>query len=234
MLPILYQDEHFVVIDKPSGLLTHRTSLTTERASALQLLRDQLGRWVYPVHRLDRATSGTLLFALSPEATEAASKLVREKRLRKVYVAVVRGYVAESAVIDRPLKKAPGKPHVEAISRYSRLATAELAEPVGRYSTARYSLARVEIETGRLHQIRRHFAGISHPVIGDTVYGDGRHNKLFRARFDIHRLLLAATRLEFEHPYTHSALVIRAPLPREFVHLCEQLGWNDPEIVKNT
>lgn len=228
-MKILYQDLDFVAVDKPSGLLVHRTGLSTDKECAMHLLRDELGQWVYPVHRLDRATSGVLIFALSSEAAEALSQEFREKRVRKTYLAVVRGYVEPLGAIDRPLKRNPLKKDsvlLEAKTNYRLLAQAELPIAMGKFSTTRYSLVEVEISTGRLHQIRRHMSSIFHPIIGDTVYGDGKHNRLFRTEFGLNRLLLCAAQLSFCHPFTKKDVVISAESKDEFLSDIHKLDWN--------
>jgi tRNA pseudouridine65 synthase len=202
-LPILYRDAHYVAIDKPAGLLVHRSPLSRDRVFALQTLRNQLGRRVYPVHRLDRATSGVLIFGLSGAAARALANRFEARQVDKTYRAVARGWTEESGEIDHPVAddEDQGIPQ-PAITRYRRLAKVELPFPVDRYPTARYSLLDVVPETGRRHQIRKHFKHISHHLIGDTTHGNGKHNRFFRSRFGIHRLLLVARRLTFVHPFS--------------------------------
>jgi tRNA pseudouridine65 synthase len=201
-LQILYQDAHYVAIDKPSGLLVHRSPISRDRVFALQTLRDQLGRRVYPVHRLDRATSGVLIFGLSAEAARALADQFEARLVDKEYLAVARGWVEEAGVIDHPVADEEGNGIAQAAcTRYRRLARAELPYAVDRYPSSRYSLLSVVPETGRRQQIRKHFKHISHHLIGDTTHGNGRHNRFFRDRFDIHRLLLMSLRLGFVHPY---------------------------------
>jgi len=225
-LTILYRDEHYVAVDKPAGLQVHRSWISEENEEfLLQRLRDQIGQRVYPVHRLDRPTSGVILFALSSMAARAMCGVFESREERKEYLAVVRGYTEEGGRIDYPLQEEPHKPAQQAVTDYRRLATVELPIPVGRYNTARYSLVAVQPLTGRLRQIRKHFHHIFHPLIGDTSHGEGRHNRLFRERFDCHRLLLHAHRLELRHPYSGERLTIRAPLPVEFERLGEAFGW---------
>lgn len=224
-LPVLFRDEHYVLVDKPSGLLVHRTELDRERDVALQRVRDQIGRRVYPVHRLDRPTSGLLVFALSPEAAEALARSFRDRGVEKRYLAVVRGWTPSEGTIDRPLKDKARGVSQEAMTRYRRLDNVELPIPVSRYPAARYSLVEARPATGRHHQIRRHFAGISHPLVGDTTHGQGPHNRLFREHFDVHRLLLRAASIAFAHPYSGRTVDVREPLDAVFSRLCEELGW---------
>jgi len=225
-LAILYQDEHYVAIDKPAGMLVHRTWIAEEAEYAMQRLRDQLGRHVFIIHRLDRPTSGVLLFALSSDAAREMCAVFESRRVKKRYLAVVRGWTAEAGVIDYPLREDKHKEAQQAVTAYRRLATVELDIAVSRYPQARYSLVEVMPETGRMHQIRKHFAHIFHPLVGDTTYGEGRHNRLFRTHFDCERLLLMATELRFIHPYCNAPVVIHAPLPPDVTELFARLGWN--------
>lgn len=189
------------------------------------MLRDQIGQWVYPIHRLDRPTSGVLIFGLSSDAARLLAQEFEQREVTKRYLAVVRGYTEESGVIDYPLQEEKWTEPQPAVTAYRKLAQVELPHPVGRYQTARYSLLEVEPKTGRMHQIRKHMKHIFHPIVGDTTHGDGKHNQLFRDQFDINRLLLVATELEFQHPYTQEKLTIRAEPEPEMVCLFEKLGW---------
>jgi len=227
MLDILYNDAGIVAIAKPSGLLVHRTGMAADRETCMSLLRDQLGERVYPIHRLDRGTSGVLLFALSPERARTLSHLFRTRAVTKRYLAVARGWAPEAAYIDHPFTDPDEEITIDAQTMLRRLATVELPIPVGRYGTARYSLVLAEPVTGRRHQIRRHLAHISHPVIGDSTHGEGRQNRLFRERFGLRRLLLHASRLSFPHPERGEAIHITAPLPEELRVLFEEFGWRD-------
>lgn len=225
MLSILYQDEHYVAIYKPAGLLVHRTGIAYgEREFALQQLRDQIGRHVFPIHRLDRPTAGLLLFALTPAAARVASELFQQRHVRKRYLALVRGYPAQQDEIDYPLRDENRLELRSAQTQYRRLARLELPIPVDRYLTARSALVEVQPRTGRYHQIRRHFAHIRHPVIGDTSHGDRHHNRLFREHFGMHRLLLVATTLSFRHPYSGVDINIET---RPDGGLCELIGRLD-------
>ncbi len=224
-LTILYRDEHYVAVDKPSGMLVHRSWIAEEEeVFLLQTLRDQIGQRVYPIHRLDRPTSGVILFALSSEAAREMCGVFEQREVTKEYLAIVRGYTDESGHIDYALQEEPHKPAQQAITDYERLATVELPIPIGRYNTARYSLVRVTPLTGRMRQIRKHFHHIFHPLIGDTSHGEGRHNRLFRERFDCHRLLLHAHRLTLPLP-DGTPLSIEAPLPPEFQRLFHEFNW---------
>ncbi|MDN3518192.1 pseudouridine synthase [Aquisalimonas lutea] len=224
-LDILYRDDDLIAVDKPSGLLVHRTHLSTDNDAVLQRLRDQIGRRVNPVHRLDRPASGVLLFAFTAETTRALQAAFDDGRVAKRYLALVRGHTEAGGTIDYPVRKARHKPAQPAVTRYRRLRTAEAPFPAGPYATARYSLMRAEPLTGRLHQLRRHFAHIRHPIIGDTTHGDGHQNRAFREHFGIRRLMLMARSLELPHPRHGDTVTITAPLPGAFTDVVRALGW---------
>jgi tRNA pseudouridine65 synthase len=219
VLPILWEDSDYVAIDKPSHLLVHPTELAPGEDSCLKILRDQIGLRLYPVHRLDRQTSGVLIFAKSSDSARALMTSWPEGKVRKSYQAIVRGWTAEEGFVDRPLRETPDKPRVPAHSNYRRKRTIELPDPVGRYATARYSWVEVETLTGRSHQVRKHLLSISHPIVGDTTYGDGDHNRYFRTKFGLHRLLLHAASVEFEYPGTGGIVRLEAPVPEAFTRV---------------
>ena len=235
MLPILYQDEHIVIIDKPSGLLVHRSLIDKrETRFALQMTRDQIGQYVYPVHRLDKPTSGVLVIALSSEVAAQLTEQFTQKQVSKKYVALVRGYTDDNGTIDYPLQEQldkiadkntkPDKPAQDAVTHYETLWKGEVPIPVGRYSSARYSLVSLTPETGRKHQIRRHMKHIFHPIIGDTTHGDGKHNNMFREQFALSRLLLVAKEIRFNHPESGESITISAPLGEEFERILTGLN----------
>lgn len=237
MLDIVHRDEHLIAIDKPSGLLVHRTPLDRhETRFAVQLLRDQIGRHVHPVHRLDRGTSGLLLFALDRETGRALSAQFEAQQIDKSYLAIVRGHPAESGCIDHPLSRQyddyefqpdnAGCEAQSALTRYRRLAVAELPIAVDRYPTSRYALLELSPQTGRRHQIRRHLKHIAHPIVGDATYGKGRHNRFFQAQFASRRLLLACTAMRLTHPHSGLPLCLSAPPAEDFASVCRALGWN--------
>ena len=237
-LEILFRDEYFVAVNKPAGLLVHRSDLDRhETEFALQMVRNQVGLHVYPIHRLDRPTSGVLLFALSPEAARRAGEAFESDVVRKTYLAVVRGVTEEEALIDYPLQELPerfaakSEPEngdaKEAVTAFRRLAMVELPLPLGKFPTVRYSLLEVRPRTGRRHQIRRHLKHVFHPIIGDTTYGEGRHNRLFRTELACNRMLLHAAELSFPHPWSGDTVTISAPLEGEFAKIIQLFGWRD-------
>ncbi len=238
-LPVLYKDEHLIAVNKPPGLLVHRTVIDRhETRFALQIVRNQAGRRVYPFHRLDKATSGVLLFAFDSDTARRMTELFTQDAVTKTYIAIVRGFIEKSGRIEHALKERTDrlmqggteKPAQEAVTHYQRLAVVELVHPVGRYATARFSLIEAMPRTGRNHQIRRHMKHIFHPVIGDTTYGDGRQNEFFRTQFRCRRLLLHARTVTFSHPVTGEPVRIDAPADAEFDRLLELSGWIRDDI----
>jgi len=229
LLPIIYQDQHLVVIDKPSGLLVHRSRLASDaKVFAMQLLRDQLGQHVYPLHRLDRPTSGLLVFALDSDTARLVNEQWAERIVEKTYHAVVRGYVDDGGIIDYPLKEeldkiadkdARGdKEAQQAETEYRCLKRIELPFKVSKkHDTSRYSLVELKPKTGRKHQLRRHMSHIRHPIIGDSRHGEGRHNRFFRDQFGCDRLLLAATQIRFQHPHSKEILDLSIDIPDELL-----------------
>ena len=236
-LRLLYQDEFLVAIDKPAGLLVHRSWLDRhETQFAMQMTRDLIGQHVYPVHRLDRPTSGVLLFALDPPTARTLSEDFAQHRVQKEYLALVRGWTPEQLFIDYPLKEeldkiadkfaTVDKPAQEAQTQLQRLQTVELPYAVSaKHPTSRYSLVRLMPHTGRKHQLRRHMAHIFHPIVGDTKHGDGRHNRLFREQYDCQRLMLCNLSLTIQHPQLQSPLRIQTELDAQWQQLFAQFGW---------
>lgn len=218
-LQVIFRDEHFIAVNKPSGLFVHKNVIEPKAPHALSYVRELNGGHVWPVHRLDRPTSGVLVFACSKLATSLLSREFREKRVAKTYHAVVRGYTEIQGVIDHPLLSEQGTSRKDSVTTYTRIKTVELPHPVGPYQTARYSLLEVKPVTGRRHQIRRHFDHLFHPLIGDRVYGDGRHNRFVRETFGVGRLLLSATDLEFIHPFTGEPIHLRADIQEDMASL---------------
>ena len=222
-LQILYQDEHIVAINKPHNLLVHRSPIAAdESVFALQILRDQLNCWVNPCHRIDRKTGGVLLFSLSKEADRAMQMKFENREIDKKYLALVRGYLPEQGMTDRPLENDKGVMK-DALTHYRCLQQLELDIAVSRYPKSRYSLAEIMPETGRTHQIRRHFAQMRHYLIGDKTHGDCKHNKMFEEKFGLNTMLLHAKELTFKHPFTQENITITAPLQMGFSVILEKI-----------
>ncbi|MEO9383230.1 tRNA pseudouridine(65) synthase TruC [Chromobacterium phragmitis] len=238
MLQILYRDDLLIAIHKPSNLLVHRTELDRhETRFAIQMLRDQIGRRVYPVHRLDKGTSGALLFALDKDVGRELSWQFERQQVEKRYLAVVRGHADDAGHIDHPLSRRPDDlewigEKVEtapqpAVTDYRTLARVELPIMVERYPTSRYSLLELAPLTGRRHQLRRHLKHIAHPIIGDSTYGKGRHNRMFADELDCRRMLLACVEMRLTHPANGEPLRLACPLERNFTALLARLDWAD-------
>ncbi len=234
MLPLLYQDDHLVAIDKPPGLLVHRSDIDRhETRFAVQLLRDQLGRRVYPAHRLDKGTSGVLLFAFEPAIVKALALQFETGAVEKTYLAVVRGWPPEVGTIDHPLARKyddygrhlPSAEAQPAVTYYRRLATVELPVAVDRYPTSRYALMELKPQTGRQHQLRRHLKHLGHPIIGDATHGKGIHNRYFQQAFGCHRLLLACIHLGFQHPVSGEKVGAETTAGDQFDTLLAHFGW---------
>ncbi len=216
-MPVLYLDDWLAVVNKPAGLMVHDSALARgETDFAADRLREQFGKPIFLMHRLDRATSGCLLLAFDRDAASALGKTLMSREVEKDYLAVCRGWPEEEFVIDHPLDGGPGKPAKKpALTRFVRMATAEIDLPSAGFPTSRYALLRASPETGRFRQIRRHLKHASHHLIGDTSHGDGRHNRSFRM-LGIHRMLLHAQRLAFAHPVDGKRIEAVAPTDAEF------------------
>ncbi|MDE0490786.1 tRNA pseudouridine(65) synthase TruC [Psychrobacter sp. A3] len=234
---IIYEDEFLVAINKEAGLLVHRSWLDKgETRFALQLTRDAVGCHVFPVHRLDRPTSGVLLFAKSADVARTLTEAFTTRQVTKQYLAVVRGFMPEQGFVDHALSFQPDaiadkfanvdKPAQEAVTHWQRLAQIELPFAVSKkHNTSRYSLMRLMPVTGRKHQLRRHMKHLFHPIVGDTSHGDGRHNRFFRAQYDCTRMLLHAHSLALSHPVTGEPLLLKARLDEQWRHIIEAFAW---------
>lgn len=227
MFEILYQDNDLIAINKPSGWLVHRSWLDKhETVVVMQTLRDQIGQHVFPVHRLDRPTSGVLLFALSSEIARLMSEQFATKQIEKTYHAIVRGYVEGEATIDYPLVEEldkiadkfsdNNKPAQDAVTTYRGISKIEIPIKVGKFDTARYSFVELKPKTGRKHQLRRHMKHIFHPILGDSKHGDLHQNRAFAEFFSIKRLMLHASKLQITHPINHNPIIIEANLDQQW------------------
>lgn len=239
-LEILYRDDELIAINKPAGMLVHRSWLDKhETVFAMQTLRDQIGQHVFPIHRLDRPTSGVLLFALNSDMARTMSQLFEQHQIQKSYLAVVRGYLEGEGRIDYPLKVqldkiadkfSQEKEAQDAITDYKGLATVEMPYPAGKFQTARYSLVQLFPQTGRKHQLRRHMKHLFHPIMGDTNYGDLHQNRALIANTGCDRLFLHSNYLQFIHPKHLQNIEINAPLDQQWLSLFEQFGWKQHHI----
>jgi len=230
LIKILHQDEHIIVVHKPSGLLVHKSAIDKyETHFLIQTLRDQIAKSVFLVHRLDKPTSGVMVLALNKQSARLLCDSFAKREVDKVYVALVRGYVSDQ-VLDYPLQEVmdkktdsradQNKQAQAAVSELSLIATSELPIPVARYNSARFSLVKLCPKTGRKHQLRRHLAHIRHPILGDTTHGDGKQNQFAREHMNLHRLALVATRLRFKHPIYEEYLDISTQIDQDL-----QTAW---------
>ncbi|PIQ25544.1 pseudouridylate synthase [bacterium (Candidatus Blackallbacteria) CG17_big_fil_post_rev_8_21_14_2_50_48_46] len=231
-LPIIYRDERFIAIHKPAGLLVHRSPIdASETEFAVQKLRVQIDRPVFPLHRLDKPTSGLLIFAFDSEAASRLSEQFSNHTIQKSYLAIVRGYSPDQAHIDYPVKAQQDKYFKtniqQGITDLSTLAKCELEIANDRYEKSRYSLVELRPQTGKRHQLRYHMKHISHPIIGDPKYGKKVHNDIFKAHFDCSRLLLASIGLRFTHPFRHEQVTITCLPSDDFMAVAKPLGWED-------
>lgn len=228
-LHIIYRDPRIVAVYKPHAMQVHKSGLPWEKPPyALQTLRDQLDQHVHPIHRLDRPTAGVLLFALDREMTGLLSTQFAERRVRKTYLALVRGYLADGES-DRPLV-------VDEISKacrttWTQLGRVQLPWAHRGFPTQRYSLMACRPETGRRHQIRRHLKHAAHPIVGDGTHGDLRHNRFWRDAFGVQRLMLVAARLQLTHPLTGAPLDFVAPPDPELSAVWGRVGLSWPRLV---
>jgi len=236
VLNILYQDEYLVAVDKPAGLFVHRSFMDKDEIYfALQLIRDQIGQYVYPLHRLDRPTSGVLLFALTQDVARLMGLAFSERKIQKTYYALTRGHLLNEGVVDYPLKEkldelgdknvSRDKAAQSALTHYQSVATASLSVPLGKYLSVRYSLIKCLPHTGRRHQIRRHLAHLRHPIIGDINYGDNKQNPFFGEYFGFKRLMLIAKQVDFIHPVTGMTVSIKAEFDEQWQQVFAEFKW---------
>lgn len=226
MLDIIFMDEYLIAINKPHDLLVHRSNIAADaEVFALQLLRDQIGQKVYPVHRIDRKTGGILLFAFDKSIEIEMQKQFMDNRVSKKYLSILRGHTPDNGEIDYPLRKENGTLQ-EAFTAYQTIKRVELDVAFGKHSTSRYSLVEAIPKTGRMHQLRKHFAHIFHPIIGDRTHGCNKQNRLFKEQWEMTTMLLHASQLILTHPVNGEMVTIEAPLRPEFSKAMTLMGWD--------
>lgn len=225
-LEIVYQDESLVAINKPPGLLVHRTKIAHDATEfALQILRDQIGQKVFPIHRIDRKTSGVLLFAKHVEVVSSIQQVFTNHLIQKEYLAIVRGYFPDSIQLDHSLINEKGISK-DAQTDFRCLEKTELPIALGKHPTSRYSLIAAYPKTGRMHQIRRHLNHLRHPIIGDRPHGCNKQNRLFLDRWNMKNMLLHAKKLSFRHPETEEFIEMVAAPSKVFLEMCEKLNFS--------
>ncbi|TVQ27226.1 MAG: pseudouridylate synthase [Spirochaetaceae bacterium] len=228
-IPVLWQDGRLVVVDKPAGMIVHPNQYDRRAPNCVNTLSGLLHRKVQVVHRLDRGTSGIMLFALDKETAGLISALLRESEITKEYLAIVRGHAPDEGLIERSLVRGEGYEPSASFTRYQTLSRSVVSIPAGDYEESWFSLLRVTLLTGRWHQARRHLQSISHPIIGDNRHGDRLYNEIVSGMLGSGRMYLRAFRLELTLPYSGSVLTVRAGLPDAWTRACTELDLDLPE-----
>jgi len=226
-IDILFEDDSILAVNKPAGLLVHRSSIAADESDfLLERLREQVGAPSFLAHRIDRATSGVVLLAKTRAIAGDLGRQFMQRRVLKRYLAVVRGWPAADGVIDYALPDVRERsPRKAAVTRWRTLATATVPIALGKYAEQRYALVEALPETGRYRQIRKHFHHVSHHIVGDTSHGRGDHNRLWRMHFGVHRMLLHAWRLELCHPLSGAALALHATPDATWAGVLGRFEW---------
>lgn len=230
-LQIIFEDDHLICVHKPNNMLVHHARHSrnvSDEVSLLQLIEEDKDLKVYPIHRLDRKTSGIILLAKETQFVSKFQDLFTADEIQKTYYGVVRGFSPETKVIDSPVKGRDANVHKEALTHLKTLEQVLLDIPVKPYDSSRYSLVELSPKTGRMHQLRVHSNKISHPLIGDTKYGDKNHDMMFDENFGWKNMFLHAGKLEFKHPFTSEELTLKAPFPKDWIALFEEFKWKNP------
>jgi tRNA pseudouridine65 synthase len=230
-LHIIFEDDFLICVHKPNNMLVHHAQHSrnvSDETSLLQLILDKKGMKVYPIHRLDRKTSGIILLAKETQFVSKFQELFTDHKIQKTYFGVVRGFSPDSKKIDSPVKGRDANVHKEALTDLKTIDRITLNIPVKPYDSSRYSLVELSPKTGRMHQLRVHSNKISHPLIGDTKYGDKNHDTMFAENFGWKNLFLHAGKLEFLHPFTSEILALRAPFPTDWIALFTEFNWKNP------
>lgn len=235
VLDLIYEDEFVIAVNKPNNVLVHHAKHSrnvADELSLLQLIENQFNLKVYPIHRLDRKTSGIILLAKQKEFVSKFQELFTENAIQKTYYGIVRGFSPETKTIDSPVKGRDAKTHKEALTLLKTLNNITLEIPVKPYDTSRYSLVELSPKTGRMHQLRVHMNKISHPLIGDPKYGDKNHNLMFEDELHCDKLFLHAGKLDFQHPFSQENLNLIANFPNDWIKLFNKFSWKNPlEII---
>jgi len=230
-LEIIFDDEYFICVNKPNNVLVHHAHHSRNVAdenSLLQLIKEKTDLKVYPIHRLDRKTSGIILLAKKKEFVFKFQELFTDNKIQKTYYGVVRGYTPEKKIIDSPVKGRDANVHKEALTELRTLDKITLDIPVKPYDSSRYSLIKLLPKTGRMHQLRVHSNKISHPLIGDTKYGDKNHDLMYSEKFGWKNMFLHAGKLEFTHPFTPKEMILKASFPKDWLALFQKFSWKNP------
>ena len=227
-IEICFEDKYMIVVNKPNNVLIHHSFMARnmdEESTLIELLQEQLNLKLYPVHRLDRKTSGVILLVKKREDVRVFQDLFKQNEIQKTYYALVRGFAPESGVIDSPVKGRDANVHREAMTVYSKREEVCLSIPVHPYLNSRYSLLELKPQTGRLHQLRIHLNKISHPIVGDPKYGDRFHNRMFEEELGMSKLFLHASSLRFDHPFTNKEVCLKAGFPADWFKMMSRFDW---------
>ncbi|WP_397446544.1 pseudouridine synthase [Polaribacter sp. R77954] len=230
-LDIIFEDDYLICVAKPNNVLVHHayhSRNVADETSLLQMIKSETGLKVYPIHRLDRKTSGIILLAKKKEYVSKFQELFTKNEIQKTYYGVVRGFSPEFKTIDSPVKGRDAKIHKNALTDLKTLENVTLNIPVKPYDSSRYSLVALAPKTGRMHQLRVHTNKISHPLIGDAKYGDKNHDTMFLENFGWKNLFLHAGQLEFTHPYSSKKMNLKATFPKDWLALFEEFKWENP------
>ena len=230
-ITVVFEDEYILCVSKPNNMLVHHafhSRNVSDETSLLQSIFEEKGIKVYPIHRLDRKTSGIILLAKEKEYVAKFQELFTQQEIQKTYYGIVRGHSPVSKIIDSPVKGRDANVHKEAETHLKTLAQITLEIPVKPYDSSRYSLVELSPKTGRMHQLRVHANKISHPLIGDPKYGDKNHNTMFGEKFGCKNMFLHAGKLEFIHPFSLEKTVLKAPFPKDWLTIFKEFGWENP------
>ena len=229
-ISICFEDDFIIAVNKPNNVLVHHSFMARnmdQDFTLVQLLQEQLSIKLFPVHRLDRKTSGILLLAKQREKVNIFQELFKQNEIQKIYHALVRGFTPEYGIIDSPVKGRDANVHRDALTEYRKLREVSIDIPVQPYKLSRYSLVELKPKTGRLHQLRIHMNKMSHPIIGDSKYGDRFHNRMFEKKINCNRMFLHASSLEFRHPITQETVVINSEFPKHWAYIAKLFKWID-------
>ena len=227
-IPICYEDDYVIAVSKPCNVLVHHSYMARnmdDEATLIDLLKAQYNHKYYPLHRLDRKTSGLILLAKKREYVSAFQNLFIQNQIQKTYYALVRGFAPDKGIIDSPVKGRDANVHKEALTEYRKQEEITLDIAVHPYESSRYSLVELNPKTGRLHQLRIHLNKISHPIIGDPKYGDRFHNRMFEKEFDCTNMFLHAAKIEFIHPVLEKRICIQAEFPKHWLAAFLRFNW---------
>jgi tRNA pseudouridine65 synthase len=230
-ISIIYEDKYIICVSKPNNVLVHHARHSrnvSDEKSLLQLLDEQVGGKFYPIHRLDRKTSGIILLAKETQFVSKFQELFTDKEIEKTYFGVVRGFSPDTKIIDSPVKGRDANVHKDALTHLKTLEKIVLNIAVKPYDASRYSLVELSPKTGRMHQLRVHANKISHPLIGDTKYGDKNHDMMFDENFGFKNMFLHAGKLVFKHPFISEELILKAPFPKDWITLFKDFKWKNP------